>query len=406
LFASWFVVAEAPGAREIFLGGKDFLLARETGSPGRKVQVFYPLGSDDRDWEERIEVHHYPDLRQPRRIVLEVIDRLRARYPEFVHNVLPGAERDRAGLSYLAATADRTEVRLEYLLYAAGEEARGLMAYRFTLRSVGKDARYSSSLLRGKREYYERAFLEVEWPPAVESAASPAPPGVFGMGRGSPGDRLADGQPVEFRSLTVRSPEGRMLLVDRDFLEEQGIDARPPFFSFTAPRGTEDLYIEYQSPGVPEILKLSLAGPDMRLAENLRIFPFPVPGRAGSGRLLQTAGTLRRKVGEEYLRGWDDVRVHEPFLTRVGPVEAFVCLASFAAPDGNRMFARFTVLLPEVGDRGLLAFSQVDPRYSAVKRIEDLESGGVMTPVAHSIRFLDPVGRVVDEPSPLPYERD
>ena len=226
------------------------------------------------------------------------------------------------------------------------------------------------------------------------------------MDRNSLGDRLSAEEPVESRSLTVRSPEGRVLRVDRAFLEAQGIDARPPFFSFTAPRSTENLYIEYQSPGVPEILKLSLAGPDMQLAENLRVFPFLVPGGEGNERLWRTAGKLRRKVEEEYLRGWEDVRVNEPFLTRIGPVEAFVCLASFADPDGNRMFARFTLLLPESGDQGLLAFSQIDPRFSAVKRIEDLESGGVMTPVAHSIRFLDSDGRVAGESSPLPYERD
>lgn len=406
MFASWVAVAGTAGAREIFLGGRDFLLARETGSPGREVQVFHPFGSDDRDWEERIEIHHYPDLRQPRRVVLEVIDRLRARFPEFDYNVLPGAERDRAGLSYLAATEGRTEVRLEYLLYAETEEAPGLMAYRFTLRDFGPDARYSRSLLRGKREYYERAFLETDWPPSLESAAAPSAPGVFGMGRGSLGDPLAKEEPVESRSITVRSPEGRVLLVDRDFLEAQGIDARPPFFSFTAPRGTENLYIEYQSPGVPEILKLSLAGPDMRLAENLRIFPFSLPGAEGNERLWQTAGKLRRKVEEEYLRGWDDVRVNEPFLTRVGPSEAFVCLASFADPEGIRMFARFTLLLPEAGDRGLLAFSQVDPRFSTVKRIDDLESGGVMAPVAHSIRFLEPMEPAAAEAPPPPRGRD
>lgn len=405
-FVFWLVVAGGADAREIFLGGKDFLLAREISSPGREVQVFYPYGSGGRDWQERIEIHHYPALRQPRRVVMEVIDRLRARYPEFAYKVLPGPEKGRAGLTYLASTEGRTEVRLEYLLYTETKEAPGLMAYRFTLRSVGPDALYSRSLLRGKQDYYERAFMEVDWPPSLESAAAPAAPGVFGMGRGSLGDRLAAEEAVESRSLTVRSPEGRVLRVDRAFLEARGIDRRPPFFSFTAPADTENLYIEYQSPGVPEILKLSLAGPEMQLAENLRVFPFIVPGGEGNERLWHTAGKLRRKVEEEYLQGWEDVRVNEPFLTRIGLIEAFVCLASFADPDGNRMFARFTLLLPESGDRGLLAFSQIDPRFSAVKRIEDLESGGVMTPVAHSIRFLDPDGRTGGNPSPLPYERD
>jgi len=195
--------------------------------------------------------------------------------------------------------------------------------------------------------------------------------------------------------------------VDEIFLASQGIESDIPPFAFSVPRETDNLFIEYQSEGIPEILKLSLAAEDMQLAENLRIFPFILPAENGNERLWKVAGKLRRKVEEQYLNGWDDLRVAEPFLTEIGGVESFVCLASFADPEGNRMFSRFTLLLPGRGDLGLLAFSQVDPRFATVKRLEDLESAGVMTRIAHSIRLLDTApspDAPAEDSSPLPYE--
>lgn len=404
------VAALPAGAGEIFLGGKDFLLAGERSGERREVRLYLPYGADRTDWTERVEVHHYPELEQPRRVVLEVLDRLRGRHPDLTYRILPDPTENRAGLSYLVEARGGSEVRLEYILYEETGEAPGLMAYRFTFRSTGPDARYSRSLLRGKWDYYERAFLETDWPPSLDSPPRSTRPNLFAMEDESFGERMDEAEPVETRSLTVRNPGGRVLRVDERFLANQGIESRPPPFSFTAPRDTENLFVEYQSAGIPEILKLSLAGPDRQLVENLRVFPFRLPGGEGNERLWKTAGKLLRKVENEYLLGWDDIRAEEPFLTRVGPYEAFVCLATFADPEGNRMFARFTLLLPPVGDRGLLAFSQVDPRYASVKRLEDLESGGVMTAVAHSIRFLDAeppeadAGEGSDAGSPLPYD--
>lgn len=400
------LAASSLWAQEVFLGGTDFLLAAERSGDRREIQVYLPFGADERDWQERVEIHSYPELSQPRRVVLEVLDRLRERYPDLTYRILPEPQANRAGISYLLEPEGGGEVRLEYLLYADTGEAPGLMAYRFIYRSTGPDARYSRSLLRGKWDYYERAFLETDWPPSLDAPPPSALPAVFAMDGFSGAERLAEKEPVQTRSLTVRSPEGRVVRVDEEFLVSHGIDSRPPLFTFSVPRNTENLFIDYQSENIPEILKLSLAGTGMQLAENLRVFPFLVPGGDGNERLWLAAGKLRRKVEEEYLNGWDDVRVSEPFLTEIGGGEGFVCLATFADPDGNRMFARFTLLLPPAGDRGLLAFSQVDPRYSAVKRLEDLESGGVMTGVAHSIRFLNPAVRVEEnaKPSPLPYE--
>ncbi|MBC2601777.1 hypothetical protein [Puniceicoccus vermicola] len=398
-------------AQEMFLGGDEFVLARERSSSERELQVFYPYGEDERDWEKRIEIHYYPDLEQPRRVVMAVMKRLRERYPDLIYKILPQPESDRAGVSYLVATEGETEVRLEFLLYAENPGVRGLMAYRLTYRSRGPDARYAKALLRGKWDYYERAFVEANWPESLENVGKVTSPSVFTMGGSSFGKSMSEVVPVENRSLTVRLPEGRMLEVDRAFLESQNIKTRIPFFYFAVPKDTENLFIEYQSAGIPEVLKLSLAGAEMQLVENIRIFPFILPSSSGNERLWETAGKLRRKIEEEYLNGWDDVRVSEPFLTQIGPAQGFVCLASFADSEGIRMFARFTLLMPPLGDRGILAFSQVDPRYSSVKRLEDLESGGVMAGVAHSIRFIDPATRVVEEEpeasqksSPLPYE--
>jgi len=384
-------------AQELFLGGEEFVLAGERSSGEREMQFYYPLGEDERNWTQRIEVHHYPELSQPRRVVMAVLDRLRSRYPDVVYKILPEPTATRAGMSYLLMMDGGVDVRLEFILYEEVEGERGLMQYRFTYRSKGPNARYARSLLRGKWDYYERAFVENQWPKSLDRVGQISTPSVFAMGGESLGESMAEVVPVENRSLTVRLPEGRVLRVDRSFLNSQGIETRIPAFAFNVPKETGNLFIEYQKEGSPEILKLSLAGEEMQLVENLRIFPFLLPNSEGNDRLWETAGRLRRKVEEEYLNGWNDVRVSEPFLTQIGAVQAFICLASFADPDGNRMFARFTLLLPAIGDRGILAFSQVDPRFSAVKRLEDLESGGVMSGVAHSIRFIDPVLRVVEE---------
>ncbi len=388
----------AASADEIFLGGKDFLLSGERSAEGKEVQTYLPHGATERDWEQRIEIHHYPELRQPRRVVMVFLDRLRDRYTDATYRILPGPTEDRAGVAFLVSTPGESEVRLEYLLYADTEEAPGLMAYRFIHRSTGPDARYSRSLLRGKWDYFQRAFLEVDWPASLDSVAVPGNSALFAMGTLSGAEPMENGSDVETRSLTVRTPEGRRLRVDDAFLAAQGIRSDVPRFSFSVPRETDNLFIEYRSEGVPEVLKLSLAAEEMQLAENLRVFPFLLPSDNGNERLWRIAGKLRRKVEEEYLNGWDDLRVAEPFLTNIGGREAFICLASFADPEGIRMFARFTLFLPDAGELGLLVFSQVDPRYSSVKRLEDLESGGVMTRITHSIRLLDP--GVAEEPSP------
>tara|TARA_R100000027_G_scaffold35774_2_gene26282 strand:+ start:11183 stop:12481 length:1299 start_codon:yes stop_codon:yes gene_type:complete len=384
--------------QEIFLGGTEFILAREKSGSQREIQTFYPYGEKERTWEQRIEVHYYPDLRQPRRVVMTVLERLRKMYPDLTYKFLPKPESDRAGISYLVSTEGETEVRLEFILYVQQPDVTGLIAYRFTYRSRGPDARYARTLFRGKWDYYERAFIETQWPESLEDRSRVSAPGIFAMGASEFGESMDDVVPVESRSLTVRLPEGRTLEVDKGFLEKHGVTARIPFFYFSVPKNTENLFIEYQKQGVPEVLKLSLAGPDMQLVENLRVFPFLLPNASGNARLWESSGKLRRKIEEEYLNGWDDVRVFEPFLTIVGPSQAFVCLASFADKEGNRMFARFTLIMPPVGERAILVFSQVDPRFASVKRLEDLESGGVMAGVAHSIRFLNPVRRIVDEP--------
>ncbi|MEM0967117.1 MAG: hypothetical protein AAGJ81_13315 [Verrucomicrobiota bacterium] len=388
----------------MFLGGKEFYLAGERSSSEREVQFFYPYGSNERNWTERIEIHHYPEIQQPRRIVLEVLDRLRERYPDLTYRILREPQAEEAGISYLLTTRAETEVRMEFISYAEREGVTGLMAYRFTFRTVGADARYSRTLMRGKWDYYERAFEEADWPTSLETVGEVSMPSVFSMNEQSFGVPMAEKEVVESRSLTVRLPEGRVLRVDRTFLENEGIDSRVPLFTFAVPRDTSNLFIEYQSSGVPEVIKLSLASEGMQLAENLRIFPFLVPRSDGNERLWMTSGKLRRKIEEEYLNGWEDVRISEPFLTQIGKMEAFVGLASFADKEGNRMFARFTLFVPIAGDRGLLAFSQVDPRFSAVKRLEDLESGGIMTGVAHSIRFINPVVRIVEEPVAEPID--
>mgnify|MGYP000046335561 CR=1 FL=1 len=62
------------GADEIFLGGKDFLLSGERSSDGREVQTYLPYGATERDWEQRIEVHYYPKLRQPRRVLMVFLE--------------------------------------------------------------------------------------------------------------------------------------------------------------------------------------------------------------------------------------------------------------------------------------------------------------------------------------------
>jgi len=200
------------GVDDIFLGGKDFLLSSERTEEGREIQNLLPFGSTERDWEEKIEIHHYPDLRSPRRVVLFFLERLRERYPETIYRVLPDPREDRAGVSFLVAVPG--EVRLEYLLYAETEGGPGLMAYRFVLRSEGPDARYSRSLLRGKWDYYERAFLEVDWPKSMDSQVVPDDPMLFGMGGLQGSQRVASDESLEERSLTVRSLDGRVLRVD------------------------------------------------------------------------------------------------------------------------------------------------------------------------------------------------
>lgn len=411
LILSLLLASVSGKADEIFLGGKDFFLSGERTGNGSEVQSFLPHGEDERNWKERIEIHNYPDLQQPRRVILAFLDRLREIHPDTTYRILPEPAEDRAGVSYLLVSPG--EVRLEYLLYEETAEAPGLMAYRYIHRSTGPEARYSKSLLRGKWDYYQRAFLEVDWPQSLNSVAVPEPTALFSMGRAEGVPLEASDERVEMRSLTVPAPEGKTLRVDGAFMESQGIETDAPYFSFSVPRATENLFVEYQGEGVPEVLKLSLAAEDLQLAENLRVFPFIVPVAEGDGLLLRTAVKLRRKIEEEYLDGWDDVRVGDPFLTLIGDRDSLVCLASFADPQGNRLFARFTLILPDTGVRGLLVFSQVDPRFSVVKRLEDLESGGVMARIAHSIRLIGseeelapavPLEPEAERSSSLPYD--
>ncbi|MEM1345723.1 MAG: hypothetical protein AAGI34_14245, partial [Pseudomonadota bacterium] len=204
--------------------------------------------------------------------VMVFMERLRERYPDIQYRFLPDPRADLAGVSYMVSSP--TEVRLEYLLYAETEESPGLMAYRFIFRSTGPDARYSRSLLRGKWDYYERAFVETDWPTSLDSVAVPDGPMLFSMGGLEGAERIPGNDAVEQRSLTIPAPEGRMLLVDDAFLASEGIRTDVPNFSFSVPRETENLFIEYQGVGIPEVLKLSLASQDLQLAENLRVFPF------------------------------------------------------------------------------------------------------------------------------------
>lgn len=393
-------------AQEFFLGGEEFVLAKEHSYEDREVQVYYPLAEDERNWTQRVEMYHYPRLQEPRQVVLSVIDRLRRNFPDTTYKILPRATADRAGISYIIVAEDNTEVSLEFILYEDAAEDDGLMMYRFTLRSQGPNARYARSLIRGKWDYYERAFLESPWPESLSEVGQVTSTNLFQMGGAPMGESMMEFVPGESRSLTVRLPEGRALRIDRQFLDSRGIDGEIQPFVFTVPKDKQNLFIEYQKPGVPEVLKLSLANVEMQLVENLRIFPFSLPKSEGNERLWETGGKLKQAIKDEYLKGWDDVRISEPFLTAIGPQQAFVCIASFQDSAGNRMFARFTLLMPSAGSRGILAFSQVDPRYSAVKRLEDLETGGVMTGVAHSIRFLNPVSTNIQAAESEPVSSD
>ncbi|MGE9289875.1 MAG: hypothetical protein ACQKBT_02720, partial [Puniceicoccales bacterium] len=154
LLLAWILSGSLGVAQEIFLGGDEFVLAGERSSSDRELQVFYPYGENERNWKKRVEIHHYPDLVQPRRVTMVVLDRLRERHSDLVYKILPKPTAERAGISYLVMTEGQTEVRLEFLLYEEHPGVRGLMAYRLTYRSRGPDARYAKSLLRGKWDYY------------------------------------------------------------------------------------------------------------------------------------------------------------------------------------------------------------------------------------------------------------
>ena len=107
-----------------------------------------------------------------------------------------------------------------------------------------------------------------------------------------------------------------------------------------------------------------------------------MPARLQNANLL-----LRQQLVPKFFKGYQDQKIVGNYVTKVGPYNAAVTLASMTHKDGRKFFVKFVAILQEGKVDGLAAVLMLDGSAGEPATLQQRMTNGFSQQILHSIRF-------------------